>query len=37
MSISVDTTKEITSDQPENLILKVNSVTLLGLAQVDDQ
>jgi len=37
MSISVDTAKEITSDQPGNLILKVNSITLLELAQVDGQ
>jgi hypothetical protein len=37
MSISVDTTEEITSDQPGKLVLKVNSITLLGLALVDDQ
>ena len=37
MSASADTTKEIISDQPGNLILKVNSVTLIGLDQVDDQ
>lgn len=36
MTISVDTKKN-TSDQPGNLILKVNSITLLELAQVDDQ
>jgi hypothetical protein len=37
MSISFEITEKITSDQPGKLILKVNSITLLGLAQVDDQ
>jgi hypothetical protein len=37
VSTSADTTKEIISDQPENLILKVNNITLLGLAKADDQ
>jgi hypothetical protein len=37
MSISVDTTEEIISNQPGNLIVKVNSIKLLGLAQVDGQ
>lgn len=36
MSTSADTTKQTISDQPGNLILKVNNVALLGLAKVDD-